>query len=234
VAARRGGCLPRRLQRRQPGLRSKRLTYPSDSPVALGISRSCRFDLLNGPARPHRVNKGEKSMSSKAARGAGIIGLMLTGFCAILFGWVFFVDRLFPTPVDLHSVAKVDVDSWDKGFVSALGTWRAGREHERMLYLTLGRPLNISTINCIQQSGFCDVATTTLNHTRSSGYSLDLVVNRLEIKNWNSAILEFSAGDPAYHCFIENYVITRTTKKVTGLSTASGNCSAAFLREFGT
>ena len=166
-------------------------------------------------------------MSPKAARVAGIVGLMLAGVCAILFGWLFFVDRLFPTPVELHSFAKVDVDSWDKGFVSAQGTWRAGREHDRILYLTLGRPLNISTINCIQQSGFCDVATTTLNYSKSGGYDLDLEVNRLEIKNWNSSTLEFSAGDPSYHCFIENYVITRTTKTVTGLSTASGNCSAA-------
>src|SRR5437660_807064 len=54
-----------------------------------------------------------------------------------------------------------------------------------ILYLTLGRPLNISTINCIQQSGFCDVATTTLNHSKSGGYDLDLEVNRLEIKNRN-------------------------------------------------
>jgi len=165
-------------------------------------------------------------MASKAARVVGIVVLMLAGLCTILVGWVFVLDHVFPTPVGLHSSAMVDVDSWDKGLVSAQGTWRAGREHDRILYLTLGKPLNISTINCIQQSGFCNVATTTIKYS-PSGYYLDLEVNRLEIKNWSSATLEFSAGDPSYHCFIENYVITRTTKTVTGLSTASGNCSAA-------
>jgi hypothetical protein len=165
-------------------------------------------------------------MGSKAARVAGIVVMMLAGLCVILVGRIFFSTHLFPTPVSLHSLPKVDTDDWDKGFVSAQGTWKAERNHDRILYLTLSRPLNISIINCVRQSGFCDVATTTLKYLQWGDYSLDLEVNRLEVKKWNDATLEFSVGDPSYHCFIESYVIARGTKTVAGLSTASGNCNA--------
>ena len=47
---------------------------------------------------------------------------------------------------------------------------------------------------------------------------------RAEIKEWNSTTLEFSVGDPSFQCFIETYVINRSTNTVTGLSTASGKC----------
>jgi hypothetical protein len=99
------------------------------------------------------------AIASEAKRVAGIIALMLAGLCVILFGWIFFVEHAFRTPVGLHSFGEVDVAAWDKGFVSAEGTWRAERQPERILFLTLSKPLNISKINCVRQSGFCEVAT---------------------------------------------------------------------------
>jgi hypothetical protein len=125
----------------------------------------------------------------------------------------------------LHSSGTVDVDSWDKGFVSADGSWLPEREPERILFLTLSRPLNISNIICIRQSEICEVATTKLNQSAvGGGYYFSLDVDRLAIKSWSSSTLEFSIGDPLFHCFIETYVITRSTRTITGLSTADGKC----------
>jgi hypothetical protein len=162
--------------------------------------------------------------ASKAKRVAGIIALMLAGLCVILFGWIFVAEHAFPTAVGVHSFGKVDVEAWDKGFVLAEGTWRAERTPERILFLTLSKPLNISKIRCVRQSGFCEVATATLDRSASYGDYLDLELTQIEIKKWTSATLEFSVGDPSFHCFIETYVITRSTQTITGLSTADGKC----------
>ena len=166
------------------------------------------------------------AIASKAKRLAAIVVLMLVGLCVIVVGWIFAVDHILPTPVGLHSFAQVDVGSWDKGFVSAEGTWQAERKHDRILYLTLNRPLNISKITCVRQSGFCEVVTATLDQS-SSGYYLSMEAGRAEIKNWTTTTLEFSVGDPSFQCFIETYVINRSTNTVTGLSTASGKCDVS-------
>ncbi len=47
------------------------------------------------------------SISDKATRVAGLILLMVAGLFAILFGWSFIEDRVFPTPVSLRNVAAV-------------------------------------------------------------------------------------------------------------------------------
>jgi hypothetical protein len=162
--------------------------------------------------------------ASKAKRIAGIIASMLAGLCVILFGWIFVVEHSMPTSVGLHSFGKVDVDGWDQGFVLAEGTWRPERKPERILFLTLSKPLNISKIRCVRQYGFCEVATAMLERSPSSGDYLSLDLDQIEIKKWTSATLEFSVGDPSFHCFIETYVITRSTQTITGLSTADGKC----------
>jgi hypothetical protein len=108
-------------------------------------------------------------MASKAKRVAGIIALMLAGLFMILVGWIFVAGHAFPRHVGLHSFGEVDVDGWDQGFVSAKGTWRAERKPERILWLTLSKPLNISKIRCVRQSGVCEVATTTLDRSASYG-----------------------------------------------------------------
>ena len=166
------------------------------------------------------------AIASKAKRVVGIIALMLAGLCVILFGGIFAVERALPTRAGLHSFGEVDVDGWDRGFVSAKGTWRPERKPERILFLTLNKPLNISTIHCARQSGFCEIATAMLDkpypYGLSFGYYLDLELNQIEIKKWTSTTLEFSIGDPSFQCFIETYVINRSTKTITGLSTADG------------
>jgi hypothetical protein len=154
----------------------------------------------------------------------GIIALMLAGLCVILFGWIFVSELTLPTQVGLHSFGKVEVDRWEQGFVLAEGTWRPERKPERILFLTLSKPLNISKIQCVRQSGFCEVATAMLDRSASYGDYLDLELNQIEIKKWTSTTLEFSVGDPSFHCFIETYVINRSTKTITGLSTADGKC----------
>ena len=154
----------------------------------------------------------------------GIFALMLAGLCVILFGWLFVVEHTLPTQVGLHSFGKVEVDRWEQGLVLAEGTWRPERKPERILFLTLNKPLNISKIHCVRQSGFCEVSTAMLDRSASYGDYLDLELNQIEIKKWTSTSLEFSVGDPSFHCFIETYVINRSTKTITGLSTADGKC----------
>jgi hypothetical protein len=159
---------------------------------------------------------------SKAKRVAGIIALMLAGLCVIFVGWIFLVEHALPTHVGLHSFGNVGVDRWDQGFVYAKGTWRPERKPERILFFTLNKPLNISQIHCVRQSGYCEVATAMLGPSVSYGLYLDVDLYQIEIKKWTSTTLEFSVGDPSFHCFIENYVINRSTKTITGSSTADG------------
>jgi hypothetical protein len=186
--------------------------------VGLGCKGQCGpCDRL--PAQGHDL-----AIASKAKRVVGIIALMLAGLFVVLVGWIFVVQHNLPTSVGLHSFGKVDVDAWDQGLVLAEGTWRAERKPERILFLTLSKPLNISKIRCERQSGFCEVATAMLDRSASYGDYLELDLYQIEIKKWTSTALEFSIGDPALHCFIENYVITRSTQTITGLSTADGKC----------
>jgi hypothetical protein len=138
------------------------------------------------------IGAAEGAIASKAKRVAGIIALMLVGLCVIVFGWVFVVEHTLPTQVGLHSFGKVDVNGWDQGFVLAEGTWRPERKPERILFLTLNKPLNISKIRCVRQSGFCEVATAMLGRSASYGDYLDLELNQIEIKKWTSTTLEFS------------------------------------------
>src|SRR5262249_55135996 len=142
--------------------------------------------------------------ASKAKRVTGIVALMLAGLCVILFGWFFTVEHIFPPSVGLHSFGDVEVDRWDQGFVYAKGKWRAERKPDRILFLTLSKPLNISQIHCDRQSGYCEIATAMLDRSASSYRDyLDLELNQIEIKKWTSTTLEFSIGNPSFHCFIE-------------------------------
>jgi hypothetical protein len=150
---------------------------------------------------------------------------MLAIPCVILFAFAFVGDLALRTPVGLHSFGKVDIASWDKGIVSAEGTWEPERKPERILSLTLSHPLNISNITCIRQLGVCEVATAMLDLSPpGSGYYLSQDTDRLEIKSWNSATIEFVTGNPPFDCFVERYVIARSTQTITGLSTAEGKC----------
>lgn len=92
-------------------------------------------------------------MASKSGRVAGILVLMLVVPCAILITVALAGNYAFRTPVGLHSFGTVDVEFWDKGLVSAEGTWQPERKPERILFLTLDRPLNISNMVCRRQSG---------------------------------------------------------------------------------
>jgi hypothetical protein len=161
--------------------------------------------------------------ASKAKRVTRIIALVLAGLILIFFGWIFLPDTS-PTRVGLHSFGEVDVSRWDEGFVSAGGTWQPERKPERILFLTLNKPLNITKIQCEKRSGVCEVATAYLDQPATSGfgYYLDLDLYQIEIKKWTNTTIEFSLGNPSIHCFIENYVISRSTKTITGLSTADG------------
>jgi hypothetical protein len=119
------------------------------------------------------------ALASKATRVAGVIALMLAGLCVILFGWIFVGEHSLPTHVGLHSFGQVDVDGWDRGFVFAEGTWRPERKPDRILFLTLSKPLHITKLRCVRQSGFCEVATAMLD--TSHGDYLDLELNQIEI-----------------------------------------------------
>jgi hypothetical protein len=161
--------------------------------------------------------------ASKAKRMTGIIVLMLAGLCVILFGWVFAAEHAYPTRVGLHSFGEVDVSQWDQGFVSAGGTWSPERKPERILFISLSKPLNISKIQCWRQYSACDIATAYLDKPSGSyGYYMDLDLYQVEIKKWTNTTIEFSLGNTSIHCFIETYVINRSTKTITGLSTADG------------
>jgi hypothetical protein len=159
----------------------------------------------------------------KAKRLAGIIALMLAGLCVILFGWIFVAEHSMPKRIALHSFGKVDVDAWDEGVVLAEGTWLAERKPERILFLTLSKSLNMSKIRCERQSGVCEVTTAMLDRLPSFDY-LDLELTQMEIKKWTGATLEFSIGNPRFDCFIETYVINRSTQTITGLSAGEGKC----------
>jgi hypothetical protein len=132
----------------------------------------------------------------------GIVGLTIVGLLGIVA--LYASDVELRVPVDLGGDGKVHVDGWDRGYVSAKGTWVI--DGERHAY-----PLNISDITCWRDSQLCYVADAHVSE-RGSNY-LDADVTLHDIKRWDASTIEYT--DDAV-CTTYSYVIDRTTQKIIG------------------
>jgi hypothetical protein len=85
----------------------------------------------------------------KLSKVLGIIALTIVGLIGI--GAIYVGEIGLRVPVDLRGDGNVNVDSWDKGYVQAKGTWVIDGERHAW-------PLNVSDLNCFRDDQLCYVA----------------------------------------------------------------------------
>jgi hypothetical protein len=85
-------------------------------------------------------------IASKALRVLGLLFLLLLGLAAILAAHLGYIAS--KVPASILGDGRVHVDGWDRGFVSARGTWTIeGHNH--------GSPINMSHFRCVRSEGLC-------------------------------------------------------------------------------
>lgn len=135
----------------------------------------------------------------KLAKIVGIIALTLAGLIGLVALYGFLVE--LAVPVSLFGDGRANVESWDTGYVSTIGTWVVDHERHRS-------PLNASEIRCYRDQQACYEAQASI----FAGY-LAPALERYPITRWDGSILEFGNNLP---CVIYNYVIDRATQKLSG------------------
>ena len=139
------------------------------------------------------------SIISKTLRLLGLLLLLLLGLSAIAVAHIVYVSSMVPTKI--LGDGRVQVGSWELGIVSARGTWIIeGDRH--------GSPLNMWELECVREERLCWAAKAEI----TAGY-LNAELERLEIKRWDNATLEFVTDAT---CVSYVYVINRSTERLTG------------------
>jgi hypothetical protein len=140
------------------------------------------------------------SIVSKTLRLFGLLLLLLVGLFAIATAHIVYVSAMVPTSI--MGDGRVHVGFWELGIVSARGTWIIeGHGHSS--------PLNMWDLQCVRDESLCYTAQAEI----TAGRYLNAELERLEIKRWDNATLEF-VTDAA--CVSYVYVINRSTERLTG------------------
>jgi hypothetical protein len=135
----------------------------------------------------------------KLAKIVGIIAMTLAGLLGLLALYGYLVE--VAVPVALLGDGRVEVASWDDGYLSATGTWVIDQERH-------STPLNASLIKCYRGSLECFEAQASI----FQGYlAPDLI--RYPIQRWDGSNMAFSQDLP---CVTYTYVVDRATQKLSG------------------
>ncbi len=82
----------------------------------------------------------------KLAKILGIVAMTLTGIAGLLALYGYLVE--LAVPVALLGDGRVDVASWDEGYISATGTWVIHQERH-------STPINASLLKCYRGTSEC-------------------------------------------------------------------------------
>jgi len=85
----------------------------------------------------------------KLLKVLGILALTIVGLLGIVAVHAAVLNER--VPLNLLGDGRVYVEQWDKGYVSAKGTWVIDGERS-------GNPLNVSDITCLRDQNLCYVA----------------------------------------------------------------------------
>jgi hypothetical protein len=133
------------------------------------------------------------------AKIIGIIALTIAGLLGLSAIHGYMVE--VAVPVNLLGDGRVDVASWDEGYISTTGTWVIDQEQR-------ATPLNASLIKCYRGTRECFEAQASV----FQGYLAPELI-RYPIQRWDGASMEFNQDLP---CVTYTYVIDRGTQRLTG------------------
>lgn len=153
----------------------------------------------------------------KSVKVAAIVCAMLVGLVAVVSAVNLYVSRVVPVSLLGYSLF---VDSWDRGYVSAEGTWII--ENGKHAF-----PLNTSTITCLRESGSCIDSSARIFTGTGTGL-LSVEAETHLITKWDNDTLTYTTES---ECVDYVYTITRATKQVSGLrkrntKSEPGTCSS--------
>lgn len=126
----------------------------------------------------------------------GILGSLLIGFVAIM-------SIEYQSLPKISSGGSVFTSFWDRGFVSATGTWVI--EDTKQAF-----PRQTTEIKCYRDEKECLSAQAEITF----GDTLSLQTERMTITSWDANTIVYASTEPA--CVTYVYTITRASQRVTG------------------
>ena len=147
-------------------------------------------------------------MSGSRITGWVLIGTV--GSLAIVQGWGYYVDT--QVPVKLRPGGSVETSLWDRGYVTANGTWVAESGDQ-------SRPLQYTSVACYRSDNTCRSATAEV--LANSTLSLDTVTYK--VVQWSETTLMFVNSESP--CSEFTYTISRVNQRVVGTRSPKRNPS---------
>lgn len=144
-----------------------------------------------------------KILQYKSVQVAAIVCAMLVSAAVLLGAVNLYVSH--KVPVSLYGYSLF-VDFWDRGYVSAEGTWVI--ENEKHAF-----PLNTSSITCSRETGFCTDSSARVQ-TGTGTASLNVEAETHQITKWDNDTLTYTTDT---RCVDYVYTINRATKQISGL-----------------
>lgn len=135
----------------------------------------------------------------------GWLLLGAAGSLTIVAGWRYYVDT--QVPVKLRAGGSVETQLWDRGFVTANGTWVAesGGEPDALQYTNLA---------CYRSDNTCRAATAEI----LAGTTLSLNTVTYRITRWSESTLIFTNSESP--CTEFTYSISRANQRIVGTRSA--------------
>ena len=145
-------------------------------------------------------------MSGSRVTGWVLVGAV--GSLAIVQGWGYYVDT--QVPVKLRAGGSVETGLWERGYVTANGTWvvESGQEF---------RPLQYTSVACFRSDNTCRSATAEV--LANSTLSLDTATYK--VAQWSESTLRFVNSDSP--CSEFTYTISRANQRLVGTRSPKRN-----------
>jgi hypothetical protein len=136
-----------------------------------------------------------------AGRIIGWLLLGAVGSLAIVAGWRYYADT--QVPVKLRAGGSVETNLWDRGFVTANGTWvtENGGEPD---------PLQYTNLACYRSDNTCRAATAEI----LAATTLSLSTATYKITRWSETTLIFTNSESP--CTEFTYSISRANQRIVG------------------
>lgn len=143
----------------------------------------------------------------KTTRITGVVIATLTVLIVLLSISEMYTQSKVPVSPTLRHIF---VDLWDKGYVSATGTWIAEGSDD------LHDRINMSQVVCHADRKECTDSRASVNSINSGTPHLHINQDVHQITSWSDEMLVYKSGTP---CVEYVYTLSRATKQLTGART---------------
>lgn len=123
------------------------------------------------------------------------------------------LQKKIEAPVIFGMVPKVNVSSWDQGFVSFSGTFKYDKNG------TFYPPINMVDGHCIKQIEGCNLAMAVVSPSGDDSV-LSVITDAFNVTQWNRDTIVFENTHP---CYKTVFSINRATSTLTGAEVFPGD-----------